>query len=316
MWGRVEMQTLDIPTQMAVQELLKEAFAFVGGTSWDSFAKLFNAGAKDKYDVVHLEEMARHKKVRDEHRPKKVISSRFAVRLIEFCAAEKGLIISPELIERLGPMGDPLRANFGPTSTPTISGGFIPALGLTDGVATRSMKRFSGDYLHFSLNEDEKVITARCELKNELGGDGAPVYRSERWYSDFGEVDSVGVYFSWDTNLYLLASPAGEVDLRLSILNVLASSADTQKQPILRGMALGVNPKKTILSSRCILMHGECLSIEMAQLLWDNPMTIESFALVEPGADFAEVNFREIAEYLNGEEAVDYIKLIKLIAPS
>jgi hypothetical protein len=179
----------------------------------------------------------------------------------------------------------------------------------------RSIRRFNGEYLQFALNEDEMIVTTRCTLLEERGADAAPVFRSKRWYSEFGQVEAVGVYFSWDSNLYLLASPAGEVDLRLSIFNVLSSSSPKSKQHVLRGMALGVNPKKTILSSRCALVQAECVEPEIANQLWDDPAAVESFKNIKPRAGGPDTNFRAIAEYLCGEETVDYIKLIKLTAP-
>ncbi len=50
--------------QMAVRDLLKLAFGFVGGTSWDEFSKVFNEGATEKYNVSVLEEMSRTKTVK------------------------------------------------------------------------------------------------------------------------------------------------------------------------------------------------------------------------------------------------------------
>jgi hypothetical protein len=306
---------LDFAIQMAVRDLLKLAFGFVGGTSWDEFSKVFNEGATEKYNVSVLEEMSRTKTVKGVERPKKIISHRFAVRLITFCRTEPGLIVPAELAERLGVLwGSPDRPAKR-TKTPDEPGGFIPALGLTDDVAVRSIRRFNGEYLHFALNEDEMIVTTRCTLSEERGADAAPVFRSKRWYSEFGPVEAVGVYFSWDTNLYLLASPAGEVDLRLSIFNVLSSSSAKSKQHVLRGMALGVNPKKTILSSRCVLVQAECVEPEIANQLWDDPAAVESFKNIKPGAGSPDTKFRAIAEYLCGEETVDYIKLIKLTAP-
>ena len=302
---------LDFAIQMAVRDLLKVAFGFVGGTSWDEFSKVFNEGATEKYNVSVLEEMSRTKTVKGVERPKKNISHRFAVRLIRFCRTEPGLIVTAKLAERLGVLWDSPDRPAKRTKTPDEPGGFIPALGLTDDVAVRSIRRFNGEYLHFAMNEDEMIVTTQCTLSEERGADAAPVFRSKRWY-EFGPVEAVGVYFSWDTNLYLLASPAGEVDLRLSIFNVMSSAKS--KQHILRGMALGVNPKKTILSSRCVLVQAGCVEPEIANQLWDDPAAVESFKNIKPGAGSPATNFRAIAEYLCGEETVDYIKLIKLTA--
>jgi hypothetical protein len=55
---------LDFAIQMAVRDLLKLAFGFVGGTSWDEFSKVFNEGATEKYNVSVLEEMSRTKTVK------------------------------------------------------------------------------------------------------------------------------------------------------------------------------------------------------------------------------------------------------------
>ena len=302
---------LDFAIQMAVRDLLKVAFGFVGGTSWDEFSKVFNEGATEKYNVSVLEEMSRTKTVKGVERPKKNISHRFAVRLIRFCRTEPGLIVTAKLAEQLGVLWDFPDRPAKRTKTPDEPGGFIPALGLTDDVAVRSIRRFNGEYLHFAMNEDEMIVTTQCTLSEERGADAAPVFRSKRWY-EFGPVEAVGVYFSWDTNLCLLASPAGEVDLRLSIFNVMSSAKS--KQHILRGMALGVNPKKTILSSRCVLVQAGCVEPEIANQLWDDPAAVKSFKNIKPGAGSPATNFRAIAEYLCGEETVDYIKLIKLTA--
>src|SRR3954462_2767027 len=84
---------LDFAIQMAVRDLLKLAFGLVGGTSRDEFSKVFNEGATDKYNVSVLEEMSRTKTVDGVERPKKIISHRFAVRLIPFCRTEPGLVV-------------------------------------------------------------------------------------------------------------------------------------------------------------------------------------------------------------------------------
>ena len=315
------MPGLDIPNQMAVRDLLKEAYAFVGET-WAIFAKILNEGETDrafKQDASVLEEMTRTKKTDGIERPRKVISKRFAVKLITFCKAESGFTVSGKLAERLGSLWEPLATSQGTVNLSDAGrlGGFISALGLNDDVAMRSIRRFFGKYLHFALNEDGLIVTTRCALSNERGSDGAPIYKTERWYSEFGLVEAAGVYFCEDNNLYLLASPEGHVDLRLSIFNVLSSSSMRSKQPqeILRGMALGVNPKKTILSSRCILIRPECVEPEVANQLWDEPATKDSFKIINANPQSFKTQFQEIAEYLYGEESVDYIKLIMLAAP-
>ena len=47
----------------------------------------------------------------------------------------------------------------------------------------------------------------------------------------------------------------------------------------------------------------------------DDPAAVESSKNIKPVAGSPDTNFRAIAEYLCGEETVDYIKLIKLTAP-
>jgi hypothetical protein len=140
---------------------------------------------------------------------------------------------------------------------------------------------------------------------DDVGTDEAPIYRSARYYPDLGVVDSLGTYFCCDQHLYIVASPTQTVDLRLSIFNIMPTS----EQRIIRGMALGVTSKKTILSSRCVLVRTSLVKEPIQAELWDAPATIGSFK--EISAEFAE-----IGDYLFGEESVDYIKLIKLAAPS
>jgi hypothetical protein len=299
------MAELNRVLQLAVRELLIAAYNN-SPKKWSDFAR----------DLAELdiEQMARLREANTpRERPKLKITEEFALKLVAYCKETNGLTVSDELKTRLGTLWDhknlaiPMRsensASGSAISLPPTDG-FIPALNLGRDTADKSIEDFSGHYLHFALNEAAEIVTAKCHLTRMRGADGAPVYESKRNFQQDGVITAVGVYFCEPPNLYLLASPRKSADLRLAVFR----AASSHKQEVNRGTSLGVNPKKTILASRCALFRGD-LDAETRERLWDQPMQVNEFKAI--GA-----RFEEMARYLYGEEKEDYdIKLIKLTAP-
>lgn len=58
---------------------------------------------------------------------------------------------------------------------------FISNVGIDDEIAKRSTQRFAGDFLHFSLNADDLIVTTKCHLLDKIGQDKAPVFLSFRY---------------------------------------------------------------------------------------------------------------------------------------
>jgi hypothetical protein len=196
--------------------------------------------------------------------------------------------------------------------------GFILALELGTDAARQSITQFEGSYLHFALSDEGLVVTTKCTLQDKRDRDSAPVYDTKRWYDEFGEVISKGVYFAGEKNLYLLASPKGRLDVRLSVFSVMWPG---RKQEVVRGFALAVNPQSTIVATRAVLLRAEYLNPAVAEDLWRVPASVGSFGQIK---DFVEVEgnrlpenqFTEIGEYLTGLEAGDPIGLMTLPAPN
>ncbi len=299
------MPKLDIPTQLAVRELLKEAKAF-SGISWNDFT------AELKEVIPDVEEMSRTKKSKKgELLPKKTISKEFALKLVAYCKAMERFTVSDALTTRLGALWEPTEEVKHPLGDADAGDekqrrphSFIGGLGIDESVSSRTIRHFSENYLHFALNESAEIVTTQCWLSNDIGTDEAPIYKSSRYYLDVGIVDSIGIYFCSNKHLYLVASPAHGVDLRMSVFDVLPTS----EQRIIRGIALGVTPSNTILSSRCVLIRASFVNEDIRCELWDAPATIKSFKEID-------TEFAEIGDYLCGEETLDYIKLMKLEPP-
>jgi len=298
------MAELSRLNQLAVRELLIAAY--------DNSPKKWSEFARDLGEL-DIEQMARLREANTpRERPKLKITEEFALKLVAYCKAANGITIPDELKMRLGPLWDrkvaialqPEVLNGGPAMATPPTDGFIPALNLGRDTAEKSIEDFSGHYLHFTLNEAAEIVTAKCHLTRMRGADGAPVYESKRNYQQDGVITAVGVYFCEPPNLYLLASPKKSADLRLAVFR----AASTHRQEVNRGTSLGVNPKKTILASRCALFRGD-LDTETKERLWDQPMQVDEFKGIDP-------RFEEMARYLYGEEKEDHdIKLIKLTAP-
>jgi hypothetical protein len=181
---------------------------------------------------------------------------------------------------------------------------FISNVGIDDEIAKRSTQRFAGDFLHFSLNADDLIVTTKCHLLDKLGQDKAPVFLSFRYDpKSKRDLRSVGAYFfNFANSLYLIGSPEGSVNLRLSVFDV--ASEGPNKQGIIRGVVLGVR-EYSILSSRCILVPMESVTREEWEFLYKTPIGRPKFDL---RADI----FTEVSRFLFGEEAVSYMHLIRL----
>ncbi|MDN3277835.1 hypothetical protein QWJ07_26465 [Frankia sp. RB7] len=256
--------------------------------------------------------------------PKKAPPKRFAAVLIELCKREK---YSPPiyLARALGILWEPLSPRHEPIQTEAaiseeshmgseasaplkpadLKDTFMAALGLTQTVAETSKQIFNGDYLLFTLNSDENVVTTKYYLLDKLGQDGAPSLTTSRNYPA-GEVKSLGTYFCRAgeySNLYLLASPPKTVDLRLSIFDVVVGE---KKQLIIRGVALTVTRQNSILTSRAVLVPAANVDTIFAPVhvqleLWQSPT---------PQSDFEKLgnDAVEISGYLYGQESDDVLK--------
>jgi hypothetical protein len=308
--------------QLAVGELLRLAWSN-SGKQWVDFGLTY---FEDRY----VENKSRKKTDRDTKLiwPKTAITGAFASRLIEYCRTAKGLDVPKPLQDRLGLLWSPKHHESAIPGSEKPAGsrretddderGFILALGLGTNAAGESIAQFEGSYLHFALSDEGLVVTTRCTLQDKRDRDSAPVYDTRRWYDEFGEVVSKGVYFAGEKNLYLLASPKGRLDVRLSIFSVMWPG---RKQEVVRGFALAVNPQSTIVATRAVLLRAEFLNPAVAEDLWRIPAPVTSFEQIR---DFREVDgnrlpenqFAEIGEYLTGAEMGDPIGLMTLPAPN
>jgi hypothetical protein len=255
--------------------------------------------------------------------PKKAPAKRFATIIIDLCKKEK---YSPPkyLAMALGTLWEPPALHQEPVQTIIVSNDgsigtaetpppkpsdskdtFMAALGLTQTVAETSKQIFNGDYLLFTLNSDENVVTTKYYLLDKLGQDGAPSLTTSRNYPA-GEVKSLGTYFCRAgeySNLYLLASPPKTVDLRLSIFDVVVGE---KKQLIIRGVALTVTRQNSILTSRAVLVPTVNFdtifaSADVQLELWQSPTSQSDFEKL--GDDAVE-----ISGYLYGQESDDVVK--------
>lgn len=307
--------------QLAVGELLKLAWRN-SGLHWKVFGdKHFG----DRY-VENKAATKPHPKT-NETWPKTSITGAFAIKLVAYCKSTPGLTVPKDLQGRLGVLWSPdAAATAAAVEEPPASAGkkdddergFILALELGTDAARQSITQFEGSYLHFALSDEGLVVTTKCTLQDKRDRDSAPVYDTKRWYDEFGEVVSKGVYFAGEKNLYLLASPKGRLDVRLSIFSVMWPG---RKQEVVRGFSLAVNPQSTIVATRAVLLRAEYLNSAVAEDLWRVPATVTSFGKIK---DFVEIDgnrlpenqLTEIGEYLTGAEAGDPIGLMTLPAPN
>lgn len=313
---------LERELQLAVGELLHLAWRN-SGKPWEDFGR-------DHLKDPYAENKSRTKTDPETglESPKTAITGAYAVILVDYCKATKGLVVPRDLQDRLGLLwssadaAEPVASAGKPVAAEPKQDdderGFILALGLgTDG-AGKSIEQFNGSYLHFALSDKGMIVTTKCTLHEKRDRDSAPVYDTTRWYDEFGEVPSKGVYFAGEKNLYLLSSPKGRLDVRLSVFSVMWPG---RKQEVVRGFALAVNLQNTIVATRAILLREEFLDPTVAEHLWREPAPVGSFAKIR---DFVEVDgkrlpanqFTEIGEYLTGAEAGDTIGLMTLLAPT
>lgn len=177
-----------------------------------------------------------------------------------------------------------------PSSNP-----LIVALGLDLTISEASIQSYNGGYLHFTLDDDGRVVVSKYVLSRNLGPDLAPLYRSWRNVPGSGRRRFVGAYFANDANLYLVGTPIRSVDLRLCIFNIIPG----EKQKILRGVVLGVSYRGTILTSRCLLVRLRSISSVRRKVLVEAPLPREA----------VQKDLPEVADFLFGIEKPDYIKL-------
>jgi len=313
---------LTIEVQVAVQDLLKIAWLH-SGLPWKEFGRAH-------FDDLYVENKSRKKPdpKTGEMRPKTAITGAFASKLVGYCKAADGLAVPKPLRDRLGRLWSPLdEADADPHSQEPTGArpkdedderGFIRALELGIDAARQSITQFEGAYLHFALSDEGLVVTTKCTLHAKRDRDSAPVYDAKRWYDEFGEVVSKGVYFAGEKNLYLLASPKGRLDVRLSIFSVMWPG---RKQEVVRGFALSVNPQSTIVTTRAVLLRAAFFKPEVAEDLWRQPASVSSFKeikafVIVEGSQLPETQFAEIGDYLTGAEGGDPVGVMTLPAPN
>lgn len=172
---------------------------------------------------------------------------------------------------------------------------FIKALGLNTNICESSTEIHRGAYLHIALDDDARMVTSRCVLSGMLGNDGTPIYRSRRRVPSSGYRRYLGAYFANDSNLYLMGTPLGSVDIRLSLFSIVAG----ERQDVLRGLVLGVSQRGTILTSRCLLIRSHFFKPSLRKVIFSSPL---------PKGNVPPAIF-ELTDYLFGVEKPEYIKV-------
>ncbi|MGY4509644.1 hypothetical protein [Bradyrhizobium sp. BWC-3-1] len=175
---------------------------------------------------------------------------------------------------------------------------FISALGIDTDLSDKVIQKYSGNYLHFALDEEQNVVVARSRLSKQRGSDYAPIYRSWRQVPG-GVRRSLGAYFCSDENLYIIASPRSSVDLRMSLFNIIFDD----EQVLLRGVTLSV-AEGAILTSRCMLAKESVFAHDVRQTLCAGPQT-EQYLKAAPHDEKQRPSFKILAEcarFLFGEE--------------
>jgi hypothetical protein len=224
--------------------------------------------------------------------PKAQPSKRFALALMDVCKRH-GMELPGDLKEDLGGLW---------YAPPSRKSSFISVLGVDQTIAELSLTSYGGDYLHFSLNPNDKVITTKFHLLRQIGEDGAPMLEGFRMFEG-REVRSAGTYFcSQHGHLYLVSSIDGDVNLRMSVFDVIAPNRRQDPQVIIRGMVMGVGRSNTILSSHCVLVPSSFT--DSTEELYKGPMIRKNFEKLGN-------LFPEIARAIFGEERNGRSKVIK-----
>jgi hypothetical protein len=216
----------------------------------------------------------------------RTVPSEFLVRLLVRHCISVQIEIPPELVPYKP------RETF-PRTRKDREKTLIAALGLKTNKSEESIEFYNGNYLLFTLDLDANVVVSPHVLSSELGDDGAPIYRARRRVTDAGTVYFVGAYFANEHQLYLVGSPRGSVELRLSIFHIIHKT----RQAMLRGSTLRVS-NNTIFSTRCVLVRDE-FKLNVRRTLVYGEHQKASFTEDHP----------EIANYLYGVENPPYIKI-------
>jgi hypothetical protein len=219
-------------------------------------------------------------------------SKRFAMALIALCKRH-GMELPEDLKEHLGGLW---------YAPPSRQSSFISILGVDQTIAELSLASYGGDYLHFALNPNAKIITTKFHLLKQIGEDGAPMLEAFRIFEG-REVRSAGTYFcSQHGHLYLVSSIDGDVNLRMSVFDVIAPNRRKDPQVIIRGMVMGVGRSNTILSSHCVLVPAD---------FTDNTDELYKGPLIRKNFERLGNLFPEIAGAIYGEEKGGRSKVIK-----
>jgi hypothetical protein len=286
----------------AVGSLLKEAYEHakktgVAGT-WQEFAVkvLF----EDRKDRTVGERVRNLSQVRVE------IPDTLSVRLlVNFCRRSE--IGVPSLLERFKPRPSDQRPQVSPTKT------LKAALGLEKKKADESIENYNGRYLLFTLDPEQRIIVTSYLLSQEKGDDGSPVFQARRRTSEGTLVRSLGAYFSNEHQLYLVGTPVGSIEMRLSIFHIVAVT----RQVMVRGVNLRM-VDGSIASTRCMLVRDEFKLAIRRELLTGHHSRdrIANFFfepkrgepqhakpdgnnnLVYPKKDSCSANFKEMVGYL------------------
>src|SRR5712664_4137830 len=167
------------------------------------------------------------------------------VRMLANYCRRSGIDI-PASLERFKPRPADQRPQVSPTKT------FKAALGLNKSKADESIENHCGRYLLFTLDPEQQIFVTSYLLSQEKGEDGSPIFQARRTVSDGTLVRSVGAYFANERQLYLVGTPVGSIEMRLSIFH----SINVNTHIMVRGVNLRM-AGSLITSTRCMLVRDE-----------------------------------------------------------
>ncbi|OKO73763.1 hypothetical protein AC630_27840 [Bradyrhizobium sp. AS23.2] len=227
--------------------------------------------------------------------------------LVNYCR-HSGIDI-PALLERFKPRPADQRPQVRSTKT------FKEALGLNKNKADESIENYCGRYLLFTLDPEQQIIVTSYLLSQEKGDDGSPIFQARRRVADGTLVRSVGAYFSNERQLYLVGTPVGSIEMRLSIFH----SINVNTHIMVRGVNLRM-AESLITSTRCMLVRDDFRVAIRKDLLkgshsrkrianyffepkQDEPLhpKLDGSDFVYPQKDSRRANFKEIVNYLYDE---------------
>ncbi|MDA9483079.1 hypothetical protein XI07_13790 [Bradyrhizobium sp. CCBAU 11445] len=275
----------DTAVRSAVRQLLRTV-KDSHNLRWEKFASQIGFDKEDVVGVAYDKKKPWHD---------------FVVKLVRCCnrrgyavpsaiAAQLGLAASqpapPAVVSPPAPL---------PASAPPERG-FIASLGIDKDIRKTSVDNYNGTYYNFTLDDDRKVVVSAYGLSRELGADQTPIYRSWRKLPNQKKRRRyVGAYFANTDNLYLVGTPIGAVDIRLSIFSIIPG----EKQNMLRGMGLVFSHRRAILTGNSILVRAQHISSLQRNALMDKPLTKDDLQKILSLSKPAMKNeLLEIVDYL------------------